>query len=460
MSIELRILSGTRAGQSESFEKSVIAVGRHPLSDLRFDATRDLDVSTRHGEIRVVDGRYSVFDQESTNGTFVNGERVAAGGEREVRDGDVIAFGAHGPTVSVRISGGRTTPIGERITQRETPAISTVAVPAPAVAQRRPTTERVAIAVEEQTRRLRLAVVGAVMLLGGLAVTAVWMGRRRSGEADARIQELAAANAQAAQAFETRMRGMRDTGLIFSLRRTNDSLLKAIQQARGGEQAAVAQQALQRSHELQRRFSEMDLPTVRDANDAAIVLIIAEVGGKNYEATGFSVNAAGLVVTNRHVVTENGAKATRLAVKFANTGAWKRARLVKIADSTTADLALIQVEDPGTYPAVREISSAVDTPVGSTIATLGFPLGTDVAMEGSGNTLVAKTTLTMGTVSKSIDGLLQIDSFASHGSSGSPVFDGHGHVIGVVWGGPPGAAGRIVYAVPASRVAELIRSAK
>ena len=31
--------------------------------------------------------------------------------------------------------------------------------------------------------------------------------------------------------------------------------------------------------------------------------------------------------------------------------------------------------------------------------------------------------------------ILQIDAFASHGSSGSPVFDGHGHVIGVVYGG-------------------------
>jgi S1-C subfamily serine protease len=460
MSIELRILSGTRAGQSESFEKPVIAVGRHPLSDLRFDATRDLDVSTRHGEIRVVDGRYSVLDQESTNGTFVNGEHVPAGGERELRDGDVIAFGAHGPTVSVRISGGRTTPIGDRITQQDTPAISTVAVPSPAHAQRRPTTERVAIAVEEKTRKLRLAVTGAVVLLGGLAFAASWMGRRQSAEANARVQALAAANVQAAQTFETRMQGMRDTALIYSLRRTNDSLLKAIQQARGGEQVFVAQQALERSHDLQRRFSEMDLPAVRDANDAAIVLIIAEVGGKNYEATGFSVNAAGLIVTNRHVVAENGAKATRLAVKFANTAAWKRARLVKLGDSATADLALIQMEDPATYPAVQEISATVDTPVGSPIATLGFPLGTDVAMEGSGNALVAKTTLTVGTVSKSIDNVLQIDSFASHGSSGSPVFDMHGHVIGVVWGGPPGAAGRIVYAVPASRIAELIRSAK
>ena len=49
MRIELRIQSGSRAGQTQSFEKSVIAVGRHPLSDLRFDPNLDIDVSTAEG---------------------------------------------------------------------------------------------------------------------------------------------------------------------------------------------------------------------------------------------------------------------------------------------------------------------------------------------------------------------------------------------------------------------------
>jgi pSer/pThr/pTyr-binding forkhead associated (FHA) protein len=101
MPIELRILSGARAGQSESFEKSVIAIGRHPMSDFRFDVKQDLDVSARHGEIRCVAGRYSLFDANSTNGTFVNGKRVPSGTAFELHDNDVIAFGAHGPTVSV-----------------------------------------------------------------------------------------------------------------------------------------------------------------------------------------------------------------------------------------------------------------------------------------------------------------------------------------------------------------------
>ena len=51
MSIELRILTGTRGGHREHFEKKVIALGRHLQSDLRFDPNTDLDVSSRHAEI-------------------------------------------------------------------------------------------------------------------------------------------------------------------------------------------------------------------------------------------------------------------------------------------------------------------------------------------------------------------------------------------------------------------------
>ncbi|MFI5230812.1 MAG: trypsin-like peptidase domain-containing protein, partial [Gemmatimonadales bacterium] len=63
---------------------------------------------------------------------------------------------------------------------------------------------------------------------------------------------------------------------------------------------------------------------------------------------------------------------------------------------------------------------------------------------------------TTGTIGKSVPDALQIDAFASHGSSGSPVFDQHGHVIGVVWGG---VAGRMVYAVPAPRLRALTSAA-
>jgi hypothetical protein len=51
---------------------------------------------------------------------------------------------------------------------------------------------------------------------------------------------------------------------------------------------------------------------------------------------------------------------------------------------------------------------------------------------------------------------LQIDSYAAHGSSGSPVFSTRGVVVGVVYGGAPEGGGRIVYAVPPDRIAAFI----
>jgi pSer/pThr/pTyr-binding forkhead associated (FHA) protein len=79
MAVEFRITSGARAGARDRFDKSIVAIGRHPINDLRFDAERDLDVSSRHAELRIVGERHVLVDLNSTNGTFVNGQAVVGG---------------------------------------------------------------------------------------------------------------------------------------------------------------------------------------------------------------------------------------------------------------------------------------------------------------------------------------------------------------------------------------------
>jgi S1-C subfamily serine protease len=513
MGIELRILTGARAGQTEWFDSAVISIGRHPASDFLFDVKKDLDVSRRHGEIRQTPTGYKLYDRDSTNGTYVNDEQLPPGGSRDLRSGDTIKFGAQGPTVAVVFGSiqpssmrdaeptfdrslgepgladqagrpePRATPSGggpsllrqramsrrseaERVAER--PMVDdqdsvevTAEPPTPDAPPRQPTTERVAIAVKEQTHTLRMMVIVAVIALGGLAGGMFFLSQRASAEHDVEIQQLLAANEEMTRQFQTRLQSMNDTTLTNAMQRRLDSLTASAREARDQKSVAEAQQRLRENHELQRKFNAMDLTAVRDANDPGVTLIVSEIEGRQKEATGFSVSQAGLIVTNRHVVTDSGdARASRILVKFANTREWRHAHLVKLDDDANVDLALIQIDESGTYPAVRGIARSVDTPVGAAIATVGFPLGTDIPMEGTGNDFAAKTSLTIGTVSKSVSDLLQIDAFASHGSSGSPVVDGHGHVIGVVWGGPPGAAGRIVYAVPADKIAALLNTVK
>ncbi|HTV02388.1 MAG TPA: FHA domain-containing protein [Luteitalea sp.] len=86
-------------------------VGRDPRCAVWIDAS---GVSRRHANIEVADGVATITDLESSNGTFVGGQRVDV--PRRLHDGDVIELGA--ATIVFRSladgSGART----ERITRR------------------------------------------------------------------------------------------------------------------------------------------------------------------------------------------------------------------------------------------------------------------------------------------------------------------------------------------------------
>jgi len=64
-----------------------LAIGRDPENDLVLDDRR---VSRRHAEVRLRLGRYTLYDLQSTNGTYVNGRRVA---EVVLSDGDRVVIG-------------------------------------------------------------------------------------------------------------------------------------------------------------------------------------------------------------------------------------------------------------------------------------------------------------------------------------------------------------------------------
>jgi len=64
-----------------------VLIGRDEQNDVVLDDRR---VSRKHAEIRLRLGRYTLFDLQSTNGTYVNGRRVT---EKVLDDGDTISVG-------------------------------------------------------------------------------------------------------------------------------------------------------------------------------------------------------------------------------------------------------------------------------------------------------------------------------------------------------------------------------
>src|SRR5919199_1289257 len=82
----LIVKRGPNAGSKFFMDEDRTQIGRHPDSDIFLD---DITVSRRHAEIRR-DGRFSLHDVGSLNGTYVNRERVE---DADLRSGDEIQIG-------------------------------------------------------------------------------------------------------------------------------------------------------------------------------------------------------------------------------------------------------------------------------------------------------------------------------------------------------------------------------
>ena len=465
MTIELRILSGSRSGQRERFDTSPVTIGRHPLSDLKFDPDADLDVSTRHAELRDVDGRWTVFDQGSTNGTFVNGTRISD--HRALFDGDTLGLGATGPQVEVHIADApRATVVSSAGDAADVPpgAVSGGAASGALARPRRDTRERIAEAVHAETASLKRMfglALGALLVIAAVA-GALW--QRRASSREAELLQLIARSESASVPLKRTVAEMqaRDSQFSRLLAERDSSLLQEMQAGRrmigrsdSRSMAQLSERVAQEAR-LRKAITLMDFPRVHDLNDPAVALIASDLDGTYVAATAFAVSADGLLVTNRHVVrTPSGHAPRRIRVLFANTTQWRAAQLVRASEED--DLALLRMEEGAPFPVVAGVSrTARDTRVGSPVATIGFPHAVDTPMEGTGLDVRASTTTTAGTVSKRIASVLQIDSYAGKGSSGSPVFDVRGNVVGVIYGGEAESRGRIVYAVPAERLAAFL----
>ena len=452
-------MTGSRAGQRERFTKSVVAVGRHPLCDFRFDPANDLDVSTRHAEIRAVGGQYVLHDIGSTNGTFVNGLPVP--NEQALVSGDVVSFGEFGPRVEVVIEPDDAA-VPERVTAARSPAAAAAPAPAPVAASRParvstgtdaqpPATRSVVTAARravpsrrtESSRHLRAAA-GALIVVAALG-GAYWAGHRRSTPTSAEPPRVASASDSLSHPYAER------TVPAAAPAASTDS-------PRVAAPAPAAAPSLPKPgpRPVERVSAEGDYSTIAKRSGPAVVLVAVQWPDSSaFSGSGFSISSRGEIVTNRHLVQRAGAQMPlRIAVIFSDTKAWLPAHVVKV--SASADLALLQVDRAGPFPAVAGIvPHAASTAVGKAVAIIGYPLGTDTPMEGSGTRITARSTLVAGTLSKNLADVLQIDAYAGEGSSGSPVFNTAGNVIGVVYGGARESAGRIVYAVPSDAIGSL-----
>ena len=152
------------------------------------------------------------------------------------------------------------------------------------------------------------------------------------------------------------------------------------------------------------------LPSAEDLLQSVVTIHTDKARG-----SGFVIDSSGYIVTNSHVI--EGAEAAAIRTEdgeFFN-------RVVVVADDSERDLALLRV------PAEELPALCVGTDVGVELGEPILVLGTPMGLSG---------TVTRGIVSarRTFDGsrMFQIDADAAPGSSGGPVVNQDGCVIGVL----------------------------
>lgn len=188
-----------------------------------------------------------------------------------------------------------------------------------------------------------------------------------------------------------------------------------------------------------RALSTADL--FRRYSPSVATLVVTKKDGRTGVGTGFLVSAGGEILTNFHVVQD----AESVAVYFSEDAGYSARRVT--AQDPERDLALVWVEridPPLPYLGIGQTRPRE----GDDIVVIGSPKGFDKTV----TTGIVSAYRTFGTTS-----LIQITAPISGGSSGSPVFDTNGRVVGIAIGAIRDAQG-LNFAVDAKEIAAFLQT--
>lgn len=165
--------------------------------------------------------------------------------------------------------------------------------------------------------------------------------------------------------------------------------------------------------------------------------------------SGFMWDDRGHVVTNHHVIAAASAATVRLS-----DGRDVAASLVGV--SPAHDLAVMRIDVPNA-PAALSIGSGADVRVGQSAYAIGNPFGLDWTLT-TGIVSALDRSLPSGDGRSVIEHLIQTDAAINPGSSGGPLLDSAGRLIGVTTAiySPSGASAGVGFAVPVDTIARVV----
>jgi S1-C subfamily serine protease len=161
-----------------------------------------------------------------------------------------------------------------------------------------------------------------------------------------------------------------------------------------------------------------------------VVTIRSIFAGGGAEGSGFVLNEEGEIVTNAHVVTEEGAggreEARAVFVEFPDRNVVP-ARIVGF--DPFVDVALLEVEPDDVPLHPLELGDDRELRVGQPVAAIGSPFGEQQSLSSG---IVSATGRSVRSLTQfQIEGAIQTDASINPGNSGGPLLDAAGRVIGI-----------------------------
>ena len=100
MKLTITINDGSLAGQQFFLETGHLSIGRTETCSIRFDPMVEKIASSQHAFVETRPDGFYLTDNNSTNGTYLNGQRIS---EVRLKTGDLIQFGTNGITAGVLV---------------------------------------------------------------------------------------------------------------------------------------------------------------------------------------------------------------------------------------------------------------------------------------------------------------------------------------------------------------------
>ncbi|HUZ17714.1 MAG TPA: FHA domain-containing protein [Spirochaetia bacterium] len=442
MALHLNVRPSPSQEYSWSHEGPIVRIGRSPECELRLSGDAHQTVSWEHAKIELRPGAAFVTDLGSSNGTYVNGQKIVA--RTLLREDDILSLGQSGPELTVvdiettkanaagsvgahgtalvpAASSGGGSSAGGILTVPQGTAIAVGSKPAS-------TTRLMLVTMQQRSRMTWFLATASAITAVSVILLLVHFQSRRVG----RVSTTIAAHEQVIQ----------ETGKdIITVKDETKKLRGKVEEARKKINA----------------ISEADAANIHRKFAKAVYLVAFRVrgGGVQPMGTAFAISPLGVFATNAHVAQPvQMLLANRTNVLLISQGGVKQLRVASVechplyedSDNVgykTPDVAILRATLPGGQGLDSVVQLANEKElrelqIGSALCYIGFPqYQSEYASLDEVNARIYQGRLNRLLTMEEKRGefanqhLIEHDMYSWSGASGSPIFNAKGKVVAV-----------------------------